>query len=170
MRGHRGSLYSPSHCFCANLFQKQSLQSWRCPPGSKLPGSPEDARNRLESGPRPRRDLNPCYRRERTTTISKSNDLQEAGGHLSPCKSVHAERSTYRNPYRRLDSSPMRNQSLLSVSATDLNVFERTHRKCAQRQAMSSSCKASKKDLNFCIQVASDCKCIRIPSGSLFSN
>jgi hypothetical protein len=34
---------------------------------------------------RPRRDLNPCYRRERTTTISKSNDLQEAGGHLSPC-------------------------------------------------------------------------------------
>ncbi len=34
---------------------------------------------------RPRRDLNPCYRRERTTSISKSNDLQEAGGHLSPC-------------------------------------------------------------------------------------
>ena len=53
---------------------------------------------------------------------------------------------------------------------TDLNVFERTHRKCAQRQAMSSSCNASKKDLNFCIQVASDCKCVRIPSGSLFSN
>jgi hypothetical protein len=34
---------------------------------------------------RPRRDLNPCYRRERTTTIRKYNDLQEAGGHLSPC-------------------------------------------------------------------------------------
>src|ERR1700728_3385672 len=31
---------------------------------------------------RPRRDLNPCYRRERTTTIRKYNDLQEAGGHL----------------------------------------------------------------------------------------
>src|ERR1039457_4579841 len=26
-----------------------------------------------------------CYRRERTTTIRKYNDLQEAGGHLSPC-------------------------------------------------------------------------------------
>jgi hypothetical protein len=34
---------------------------------------------------RPRCDLNPCYRRERTTTIRKYNDLQEAGGHLSPC-------------------------------------------------------------------------------------
>ena len=30
-------------------------------------------------------DFNPCYRRERTTTIRKYNDLQEAGGHLSPC-------------------------------------------------------------------------------------
>ena len=34
---------------------------------------------------RPRRDLNPRYRRERTTTIRKYNDLQEAGGTLSPC-------------------------------------------------------------------------------------
>jgi hypothetical protein len=25
------------------------------------------------------------HRRERTTTIRKYNDLQEAGGHLSPC-------------------------------------------------------------------------------------
>ena len=30
--------------------------------------------------------------------------------------------------------------------------------------------RASKKDLNFCIQVASDCKYARIPSGSLFYN
>jgi len=30
--------------------------------------------------------------------------------------------------------------------------------------------RASKKELNFCIQVAGDCKCVRIPSGSLFSN
>jgi hypothetical protein len=36
-------------------------------------------------GWRLRRDLNPCYRRERTTTLRKYNDLQEAGGHLSPC-------------------------------------------------------------------------------------
>jgi hypothetical protein len=49
---------------------------------------------------RPRRDLNPCYRRERTTTTNKSNDLREAGGHLSPCRSARTERSTYRNPYR----------------------------------------------------------------------
>jgi hypothetical protein len=34
---------------------------------------------------RPRRNLNPCYRRERTTTIRKYNDLQEAGRHLGPC-------------------------------------------------------------------------------------
>jgi hypothetical protein len=34
---------------------------------------------------RPRRDLNPCLRRERTTTTRKYNDLQEAGSHLSPC-------------------------------------------------------------------------------------
>ena len=27
----------------------------------------------------------PSFRRERTTTIRKYNDLQEAGGHLSPC-------------------------------------------------------------------------------------
>ena len=33
-----------------------------------------------------------CYRRERTTTIRKYNDLQEAGGHLvpaSPYKPTH---------------------------------------------------------------------------------
>jgi hypothetical protein len=51
-------------------------------------------------GWRPRRNLNPCYRRERTTTIRKYNDLQEAGGHLSPCQSVEANTLTYRNPYR----------------------------------------------------------------------
>ena len=33
---------------------------------SKLPGSPEDARNRPRKRVRPRRDSNPCYRRERT--------------------------------------------------------------------------------------------------------
>ncbi len=49
---------------------------------------------------RPRRDLNPCYRRERTTTIRKYNDLQEAAGDLSPCSSVQANSFTYRNPYR----------------------------------------------------------------------
>ena len=47
-------------------------------------GPPEDARNRPESV-RPRGDLNLCYGCERTTTIRKYNDLQEAGGHLSPC-------------------------------------------------------------------------------------
>jgi hypothetical protein len=38
------------------------------------------------------------------------------------------------------------------------------------QKAMSSSRKASKKALNFCIQVAGDCKRVRIPGGSLFSN
>jgi NADP-dependent 3-hydroxy acid dehydrogenase YdfG len=37
-------------------------------------------------------------------------------------------------------------------------------------KAMSSSPRAAKKDLNLYIQVASDCKWVRIPSGSLFSN
>ncbi len=49
---------------------------------------------------RPRRDLNPCYRRERTATIRKFNDLQEAGGPVSHWKSVQAVSLPYRNPYR----------------------------------------------------------------------
>src|SRR3989442_10375495 len=48
---------------------------------------------------RPRRDLTPCYRRERITPLSKCNDLQEAGGPLSPWWSVQARSLPYRNPY-----------------------------------------------------------------------
>jgi hypothetical protein len=53
-----------------------------------------------KSNPIFRFDLKPRRRRERTTTIRKYNDLQEAGGHLSPCESVQANTFTYRNPYR----------------------------------------------------------------------
>jgi hypothetical protein len=49
MRGHRGSRYSPSRGVCANLFPQQSLQSWLCLDALEAAGSPEDARNRLES-------------------------------------------------------------------------------------------------------------------------
>ncbi len=58
-----------------------------------------DFRSLLECW-RPRRDLNPCYRRERTTPLSKYNDLEEAGGTVSPCWSVQARLLPYRNPYR----------------------------------------------------------------------
>ena len=67
---------------------------------------------------RPRRDLNPCYRRERTTTIRKYNDLQEAGGHLSPCESVQANTFTYRNPYR--ENKPQSSQQVSSSGQKNL--------------------------------------------------
>jgi hypothetical protein len=42
--------------------------------------------NRILAGPFDNQFLgDSCYRRERTTTLRKYNDLQEAGGHLSPC-------------------------------------------------------------------------------------
>jgi hypothetical protein len=47
----------------------------------------------------PRRVLNPCYRRERTTTIRKYNYLQEAGGHLKSLLVRTSQHITYRNPY-----------------------------------------------------------------------
>ncbi len=40
--------------------------------------------------------------------------------------------------------------------------------KALQRNVVAG--KGSKKALNFCIQVAGDCKRVRIPGGSLFSN
>src|SRR5260370_31270082 len=42
-----------------------------------------------------------CHRCERTATIRKYNDLQEAGGALNPCESVQAETSTHRTPLPR---------------------------------------------------------------------
>ena len=48
-----------------------------------VPRSRREADVMLEKVWRPRRDLNPCYRRERTIPLSKCNDLQEAGGPVS---------------------------------------------------------------------------------------
>jgi hypothetical protein len=49
---------------------------------------------------RPRRDLNPCYRCERTIPLSKCNALQETGGTVSPWWSLQARSLPCRNRYR----------------------------------------------------------------------
>ena len=66
---------------------------------SKLPGSPEDARNRVES----RSVSDASYPRERTNTIRKYNDLREAAAYVlaSPCKPAHLRtviRTTKKKP------------------------------------------------------------------------
>src|SRR3989454_8360568 len=55
-----------------------------------VPRSRREADVMLEKVWRPRRDLNRCYRRERTIPLSKCNDLQEAGGPVSHWESLQA--------------------------------------------------------------------------------